>query len=127
MQGQGSITKSRWQKIKQHFSEAFSQEFVYQRSDYDSAQVDRLVKKRGRDAYRYILLLLAVILAPMDVMFVYARETLSAVAGLLLLALVLVNAELRFLWLALATALLIWVLVRTRRALQQPPSNQELG
>ena len=43
------------------------------------------------------------------------------------LALVLVNAELRFLWLALATALLIWVLVRTRRALQQPPSNQELG
>ena len=43
------------------------------------------------------------------------------------LALVLVNAELRFLWLALATALLIWVLVRTRSALQQPPSNQELG
>jgi diguanylate cyclase (GGDEF)-like protein len=105
MQGQGSITKSRWQKIKQHFSEAFSQEFVYQRSDYDSAQVDRLVKKRGRDAYRYILLLLAVILAPMDVMFVYARETLSAVAGLLLLALVLVN---------------VWLLSRQRHAFLSP-------
>lgn len=34
------------------------------------------------------------------------------------LALVLVNAEMRFLWLALATALLIWVLVSTRRQLQ---------
>lgn len=35
------------------------------------------------------------------------------------LALVLVNAEMRFLWLALATAVLIWVLVTTRRALQR--------
>jgi UDP-N-acetylmuramyl pentapeptide phosphotransferase/UDP-N-acetylglucosamine-1-phosphate transferase len=35
------------------------------------------------------------------------------------LALVLVNAEMRFLWLALATAVLIWVLVSTRRALQK--------
>jgi hypothetical protein len=32
---------------------------------------------------------------------------------------VLVNAEMRFLWLALATAVLIWVLVSTRRQLQQ--------
>jgi len=42
------------------------------------------------------------------------------------LALVLVNAELRFLWLALATAVLIWVLVSTRRALQQPAATREL-
>ncbi|MCP9775834.1 undecaprenyl/decaprenyl-phosphate alpha-N-acetylglucosaminyl 1-phosphate transferase [Cyanobium sp. HWJ4-Hawea] len=35
------------------------------------------------------------------------------------LALVLVNAEQRFLWLALATAILIWVLVRSRRQLQK--------
>jgi UDP-GlcNAc:undecaprenyl-phosphate GlcNAc-1-phosphate transferase len=35
------------------------------------------------------------------------------------LALVLVNAEMRFLWLALATAVLIWVLVSTRRRLQR--------
>ena len=35
------------------------------------------------------------------------------------LALVLVNAELRFLWLALATAILIWVLVRSRRKLHK--------
>ena len=35
------------------------------------------------------------------------------------LALVLVNAEMRFLWLGLATAVLIWVLVSTRRALQR--------
>ncbi|MCP9888582.1 undecaprenyl/decaprenyl-phosphate alpha-N-acetylglucosaminyl 1-phosphate transferase [Cyanobium sp. ATX 6A2] len=34
------------------------------------------------------------------------------------LALVLVNAEMRFLWLGLATAVLIWVLVSTRRILQ---------
>ena len=42
------------------------------------------------------------------------------------LALVLVNAELRFLWLALATAVLIWVLVSTRRALEQPAASREL-
>ena len=41
------------------------------------------------------------------------------------LALVLVNAEMRFLWLALATAVLIWVLVSTRQALQQPASREE--
>jgi UDP-GlcNAc:undecaprenyl-phosphate GlcNAc-1-phosphate transferase len=41
------------------------------------------------------------------------------------LALVLVNAEMRFLWLALATAVLIWVLVSTRRALQRPASSSE--
>ena len=35
------------------------------------------------------------------------------------LALVLVDAELRFVWLALATAVLIWVLVSSRRALQR--------
>jgi UDP-GlcNAc:undecaprenyl-phosphate/decaprenyl-phosphate GlcNAc-1-phosphate transferase len=35
------------------------------------------------------------------------------------LALVLVNAEMRFLWLALATAVLIWVLVSTRRLMQK--------
>jgi len=42
------------------------------------------------------------------------------------LALVLVNAEMRFLWLALATAVLIWVLVSTRRALQRPASKAEI-
>jgi UDP-N-acetylmuramyl pentapeptide phosphotransferase/UDP-N-acetylglucosamine-1-phosphate transferase len=39
------------------------------------------------------------------------------------LALVVVNAEMRFLWLALATAVLIWVLVSTRRALQRSQSQ----
>ncbi|MEB3172500.1 MAG: MraY family glycosyltransferase [Cyanobacteriota bacterium] len=39
------------------------------------------------------------------------------------LALVLVNAELRFLWLALATAILIAVVVTTRRALQRESSR----
>jgi len=39
------------------------------------------------------------------------------------LALVLVNAELRFLWLALATAVLVWVLVSTRRALQRAQND----
>lgn len=42
------------------------------------------------------------------------------------LALVLVNAEMRFLWLALATAVLIWVLVSIRRELQ-PSDPKESG
>lgn len=91
--------------MKQHFSEAFSQEFVYERSDYDAAQVDRLVKKRARDAYRYILLLLALILTPMDALFLFTGQTLSAVAGLMLLTLVLAN---------------VWLLSHQRRAFLSP-------
>jgi high-affinity Fe2+/Pb2+ permease len=35
------------------------------------------------------------------------------------LALVAANAEMRFLWLALATAVLVWVVVRSQRALRR--------
>jgi len=35
------------------------------------------------------------------------------------LALVAANAEMRFLWLALATAVLVWVVVRSRRSMQR--------
>jgi diguanylate cyclase (GGDEF)-like protein len=91
--GSPSITvkKSFWQRLKRHFSEAFSEEFVFVGGDEDAASTDRKVTKRGRDAYRYILLLLTFVLAPMVIHNLYTGRLLPAGAGLLLLAVILVN------------------------------------
>lgn len=43
------------------------------------------------------------------------------------LALVAANAEMRFLWLALATAVLVWVVVRSQRALRQDADDALTG
>ena len=42
------------------------------------------------------------------------------------LALVAANAEMRFLWLALATAVLVWVLVRSQRALSREAEDSSM-
>ena len=57
--------ESSWLRLKRHFSESFSGELVYRRRAYDVERVDDQRVKRWRNAYRYILLLLAVILLPM--------------------------------------------------------------
>jgi UDP-GlcNAc:undecaprenyl-phosphate GlcNAc-1-phosphate transferase len=43
------------------------------------------------------------------------------------LALVAANAEMRFLWLALATAVLVWVVVRSRRQQRAAPQTSTNG
>ena len=76
---------SRWRDLKRHFSEAFSGELQIQRRSFDGARQDETVLKRQRDAYRYILLLLAVVLAPVDAYNFYTGQYVPAFAGLAVL------------------------------------------
>jgi len=100
-----TVNKSYWQKLKRHFSEAFSEGFAFARGDDHSLQADRQVRKRGRHAYRYILLLLSLVLAPMCIHDLYTGRMLPAVACLLLLSVIGVN---------------IWLLSRDRPAFLSP-------
>jgi diguanylate cyclase (GGDEF)-like protein len=83
--------ESSWLQLKQHFSESFSGELIYRRRAYDVARVDELLDKRRRNAYRYILLLLAVILLPIDAHNLYVGELVPAIGGMLLLGILMVN------------------------------------
>ncbi len=107
-----TIKKSAWQKLKLHFSEAFSEQFEYQRYDGDAGPDQQLARKRGRDAYRYIMLLLAFVLGPMLAHDLYTGQTLLAIASSLLLAILLAN---------------IWLLSGNRRAFLSPTPLLGLG
>ncbi len=80
--------RSPWRRLKQHFSEAFSEQFRYVGQSPDPAHADRQATRRQRDAYRYILLLLALVLVPVDIHNLYSRQLLPAIAGLLLLGII---------------------------------------
>ncbi len=83
--------ESSWLRLKQHFSESFSGELIYRRRAYDVARVDELLDKRRRIAYRYILLLLAVILLPIEAQNLYVGELVPAAGGMLLLGILMAN------------------------------------
>jgi len=83
--------ESNWLRLKQHFRESFSGELVYRRRAYDVARVDQLLEKRRRNAYRYILLLLAVILIPINAHNLYVGEMVPAIGGMLLLGILMAN------------------------------------
>ena len=83
--------ESSWLRLKQHLSESFSGELIYQRRAYDVARVDELLDKRRRNAYRYILLLLAVILLPIGAHNLYVGELVPAIGGMLLLGILMAN------------------------------------
>jgi len=83
--------ESSWLRLKQHFSESFSGELIYRRRAYDVARVDELLDKRRRNAYRYILLLLAVILLPIEAHNLYVGEVVPAAGGMLLLGILMAN------------------------------------
>lgn len=102
---EGILKKSPWQKLKRHFSEAFSEQFAYRRSALDGEGISREHRKRGRDAYRYILLLLALIVMPVHFHNLYTRQFLVAGVSLLLLVVLLAN---------------IWSLSRDRQAFLSP-------
>ena len=84
-------SESGWSRLKRHFSESFSGELVYRRRAHDMERVDEQRVKRQRNAYRYILLLLAVILVPIDAHNLYLGELVPAVGGLLLLGILMIN------------------------------------
>ena len=82
---------SSWLRLKRHFSESFSGELVYGRRAHDMERVDQQRQTRWRNAYRYILLLLAVILLPLNGHNLYLGEFVPAVAGLALLSILMIN------------------------------------
>ena len=82
---------SSWLRLKRHFSESFSGELVYGRRAHDMERVDQQRETRWRNAYRYILLLLAVILLPLNGHNLYLGEFVPAVAGLALLSILMIN------------------------------------
>ncbi len=86
-----TIKTSPWQKLKNHFREAFSEQFEYQRNSGGLTLDGQVSRKRGRDAYRYILLLLACVLAPMIVHDFYTGQTLLFLVSLVLLLILLAN------------------------------------
>ncbi len=85
------VNQSSWLRLKRHFSESFSGELVSRRRAYDVARVDELLDKRRRNAYRYILLLLAVILVSINAHNLYVGELVPAAGGLLLLGILMAN------------------------------------
>jgi diguanylate cyclase (GGDEF)-like protein len=86
-----TIESSPWQKLKRHFSEAFSEQFEFRRGESAAEGKDRRVGKRVRDAYRYILLLLALVITPILVHNCYIGEYWLAGVCLVLLLVVLAN------------------------------------
>lgn len=79
-----------WLQLKRHFSESFAGELL-QRREHDGESVDELRNKRRRGAYRYVLLLLAVVLLPIVAHNIYIRQIFPAVSALLLLGVLMVN------------------------------------
>ncbi len=77
--------------MKRHFTESFAGELLQQRRAQDGERVDELRAKRRRGAYRYVLLLLAVILLPVVAHNIYIRQLLPAAGALLLLGILMVN------------------------------------
>jgi diguanylate cyclase (GGDEF)-like protein len=79
-----------WLQLKRHFTESFAGELL-QRREHDGERVDELRTRRRRGAYRYVLLLLAVILLPIVAHNIYIRQILPAAGALLLLGIFMVN------------------------------------
>lgn len=92
MQSRGStIEKSPWQKLQLHFREAFSEQFEYHRNDGEEGGDGHVARKRGRDAYRYILLLLTCVLVPMLVHNLYTGQLLLSITCSALLVTLITN------------------------------------
>jgi diguanylate cyclase (GGDEF)-like protein len=89
------LTKSKanvWARLKWHFTESFAGELLYRRRDEDQDErVDDLRDKRRRHAYRYILIILSLILVPIVAHNIYIRQMVPAVATLLVLGALIVN------------------------------------
>lgn len=92
MQSRGSTIKtSPLQKLRLHFKEAFSEQFEYQRNDGEKGGDGHVARKRGRDAYRYILLLLAFVLVPMLAHNLYTGQLILTITCSFLLVILVTN------------------------------------
>ncbi|HEY6130438.1 MAG TPA: GGDEF domain-containing protein [Halioglobus sp.] len=86
-----SSHKKLWPQLKRHFTESFAGELLSQRREHDGERLDEVRMKRRRNAYRYVLLLLAVILLPIVAHNIYIRQLFPAAGALLLLGILMVN------------------------------------
>lgn len=92
MQSRGTtIRQSPWQRLRVHFREAFSEQFSHHSNDGKEGAAEYLAGKRGRDAYRYVLLLLFFVLVPVFVHNLYIGQVVLSVSCGVLLAIVAIN------------------------------------
>lgn len=94
MRGRSVTTiSSAWRALQAHFRETFSGHLVF--SDRETARGDKQrVLKRSRDAYRYILVLLVCVFAPMTVHNIYSGQTLLTFLCIALLSVFIINIAL---------------------------------
>ncbi|MEM1111980.1 MAG: GGDEF domain-containing protein [Pseudomonadota bacterium] len=87
-----SSRESLWSSLRHNFSETFSSgELLRERRVLGSADDDELTARRRRDAYRYIMLLVILVLAPVNFYSFRTGDEVSGYAGLGLLSLLLLN------------------------------------
>lgn len=80
-----------WRRGKQHFTEAFSGELLSPQAAEDAAKSDEWREKSRRNAYRYILILVAFVLVPVIGYNFYTGETALGFGVLALFAALLLN------------------------------------
>ena len=83
--------KTIWLRLKRHFAESFAGELLPQQREPDEGLVDEVRDRRRRGAYRYIFLLLTVVLLPLVANNIYLNQPLPLIAALLLLAVLVLN------------------------------------
>ncbi len=102
---QDSPRQSAWARLKRQLADPFEDELFQRQRAFDGERPDTLIVSQRRDVYLYILLVLAVVLAPMDVHNLMTGQYLPALSGLSVLLLLIGN---------------IWQLRRGREALLPP-------
>ena len=80
-----------WTRLKWHFTESFAGGLLQQRRATDGERIDELRDTRRRHAYRYILLLLAVVMLPVVAHNIYVRQLVPAIGAIVMLGMVIVN------------------------------------
>jgi diguanylate cyclase (GGDEF)-like protein len=79
------------QRIGARLSAVFNQDLLPSRRQFDGDEFDQHMVRNRRSAYRYVLIALAVILAPINAYNYYTDRLLPAIAGVLVLFLFLSN------------------------------------
>ncbi|MCZ6830413.1 MAG: hypothetical protein O7F73_12670, partial [Gammaproteobacteria bacterium] len=79
------------QRMKRHLTNAFSEDLLPLRHEYNGDRFDEYMVRNRKVAYRYVLMAIAVMLGPIDAHNFYTGNTIPAIAGLLMLFLFLIN------------------------------------
>lgn len=84
-------SNSRFERLKRPLLAAFSLQRFQQRREYDGDRFEQVMVNNRKSAYRYVLMAIAVMLAPIDAHNFYSGHYIPAFAGLLMLGLFLFN------------------------------------